>query len=123
MFLLVWHFCRFPCTAWGTVKFTYITCVKWGSAMKQQEFTCDTGMCIPKINPVSPSHYKQGNIECIEAIDAACVYLSNSEAFYVGNVIKYMWRWKIKNGLEDLYKAREYLDKLISKIERDKTVG
>lgn len=91
--------------------------------MKQQEFMCDMGTGVPVSSPVSPSHYKQGNIECIEAIDAACVYLSNSEAFYVGNVIKYMWRWKIKNGLEDLYKAREYLDKLISKIESDEKVG
>lgn len=69
-----------------------------------------------------PSHYNQGNIECIAAIDEATKGLQGSEAFYIGNAIKYLWRWKHKNGVEDLEKARNYLDKLIKK-ERGGTAG
>jgi hypothetical protein len=62
-------------------------------------------------DPVNPSHYKQGGIECIEAIKAA-----TGDAFvgYVwGNVLKYLWRWPKKGGVDDLKKARWYLDRLI----------
>lgn len=38
---------------------------------------------------------------------------ANQIGFFEGNVIKYVTRWKEKNGLEDLRKARHYLDKLI----------
>ena len=71
-----------------------------------------------KDDPVNhPSHYTQGGIECIEAIEAACTGLSGEEGYYVGQVIKYIWRWKHKNGLQDLKKAQWYLDHLVDKIE------
>jgi hypothetical protein len=38
--------------------------------------------------------------------------------FLEGNIIKYLWRYKEKNGVEDLKKARVYLDKLISEVEK-----
>lgn len=60
-----------------------------------------------------PAHYTQGNIECIEAIAAAVTGLEGIEAVCTANVIKYLWRWKKKNGEEDLEKARWYLDELI----------
>jgi hypothetical protein len=65
-------------------------------------------------DPVNPSHYKQGGIECIEAIKAA-----TGEGFigYVwGNVLKYLWRWPKKGGVDDLKKARWYLDRLIKEV-------
>lgn len=65
----------------------------------------------------SPSHYTQGHIECIEAIESAVMGLRGSEAVYVSNIIKYTWRYKTKNGLEDLKKARWYLNRLISLYE------
>ena len=68
----------------------------------------------PVSDPVNPSHYKQGGIECIEAIKAA-----TGEGFtgYVwGNVLKYLWRWPKKGGVEDLKKARWYLDRLIKEV-------
>ena len=72
-------------------------------------------------DPVNhPSHYTQGGIECIEAIEAACTGLTGDEAYYVGQVIKYIWRWKHKNGLQDLKKAQWYLNRLIDKVV-DKT--
>lgn len=59
-----------------------------------------------------PSHYNQGGIECIDAIEAATYNLSGVEAFCTGNAIKYLWRWKEKNGVEDLDKAIWYINKL-----------
>jgi hypothetical protein len=65
-------------------------------------------------DPINPSHYKQGGIECIEAIKAA-----TGDGFigYVwGNVLKYLWRWPKKGGVDDLKKARWYLDRLIKEV-------
>lgn len=63
-----------------------------------------------------PSHYG-GSIECIDAIAAATATLSGIEAFDVGNAIKYLWRWKQKNGKEDLEKAAWYVNHLIKYLE------
>lgn len=64
-----------------------------------------------------PSHYNQGGIECIEAIEVATTGLDGIESFCTGNAIKYLWRWKHKNGVEDLKKAIWYINKLIERIE------
>lgn len=66
-----------------------------------------------KDNVNHPSHYTQGKIECINAIEEAVKGLFGIAAVCVANVIKYVWRYKFKNGTEDLKKARWYLDKLI----------
>jgi len=65
-----------------------------------------------KVN--SPRHYVSNGIEAIEAIEAAVEGLTGFEGVCTGNVFKYMWRWKQKNGVEDLRKARWYLERLIS---------
>lgn len=66
----------------------------------------------------SPSHYCKGEgIECIDAIDAAISDLSGSEAHYTATALAYLWRWKSKNGAQDLKKARWYLDRLIERVE------
>lgn len=64
-------------------------------------------------NVTHPSHYTQGKVECIDAIEAAVTGLSGMDAVCTAQVIKYMWRWRHKNGIEDLRKARWYLDRLI----------
>jgi hypothetical protein len=65
-------------------------------------------------DPINPSHYKQGGIECIEAIKAA---LGEGFPDYLrGNVIKYLWRYKEKGGVEDLRKSAWYLDRLIKEV-------
>ena len=65
-----------------------------------------------------PKHYQSSNgVECIDAIESATEDLTGLEAVCTANVLKYIWRWKRKNGLEDLKKARWYLDKLIKKLE------
>lgn len=67
-----------------------------------------------------PSHYTQGGIECIDAITAATVGKTGIEAVCVANVVKYLWRYEEKNGLEDVKKARWYLERLISELENNK---
>lgn len=64
-----------------------------------------------------PAHYTAGAVECIDALEAATTGLSGGEAICTATAIKYLWRWKLKNGVEDLKKARWYLDRLISKLE------
>jgi len=64
-----------------------------------------------------PKHYRKGSVECIDAIKSAT---GDGYQFYLqGNVIKYMWRFNHKNGLEDLQKAQWYLSELI-KIKKKK---
>lgn len=60
-----------------------------------------------------PSHYTNGKVECIDAIESATVGKTGIEAVCVANVIKYLWRYEDKNGLEDIKKAQWYLNKLI----------
>ena len=65
----------------------------------------------------SPSHYTDGNIECIDAIEEVTKDLQGMEAVCTANVMRYIWRWKKKNGVEDLKKARWYLNRLIDDLE------
>ena len=68
-----------------------------------------------------PKHYKAKNgMEVIDVIEAFTADLKGYEATHTGNVIKYICRWKEKNGLEDLRKARWYLNRLIENIEKNK---
>ena len=64
-----------------------------------------------------PLHYTQGGIECIDAIKAATVGKNGIEAVCTANAIKYLWRYEAKNGIEDVKKARWYLDRLIAELE------
>ena len=68
-------------------------------------------------NVNSPAHYCNGGIECIEAIKAATTGLQGVEGYCIGNAIKYLWRWKFKNGVEDLKKARWYINRTIQELE------
>ena len=64
----------------------------------------------------SPPHYNQAGVECIEAIRAATD--EGYEYYLQGNIIKYLWRYRYKNGVEDLEKAQWYLTKLIEERKR-----
>lgn len=65
-----------------------------------------------------PAHYQtKSGIESIDAIEAFTEDLIGYEAVDTGNVLKYMFRWKKKNGLQDLKKARWYLNRLIKNVE------
>lgn len=64
-------------------------------------------------NVNKPQHYTYGKYECIDVIKEITKDLTGEEAFCIGNAIKYLWRWKHKNGIEDIKKARWYLDRII----------
>ena len=65
-----------------------------------------------------PSHYQsESGLEVIDVIEAFTSDLNGIEATDTGNILKYMCRWKHKNGLQDLEKAQWYLIHLIEKIK------
>lgn len=64
-----------------------------------------------------PTHYCSGGLECIDAIKAATEGLTCLEAVCTGNAMKYLWRWKKKNGVKDLRKADWYIRRLIREME------
>ncbi len=68
-----------------------------------------------KIN--HPTHYTQGDIECIDAIKAATVNKKGVEAVCAGNIIKYVWRYESKNGAEDIKKLIWYANELLKEVE------
>ena len=83
-------------------------------------------LMIQKNNAVEhPSHYTSGGIECIDAMKAMLSGYEQAKIvtkfywhFLSGQVLKYLWRWPLKERpLQDLKKARWYLDKLISDVE------
>lgn len=73
-----------------------------------------------------PSHYTSGGIECIDAMKAMLAGYEQAKIatkfywhFLSGQVLKYLWRWPLKERpLQDLKKARWYLGQLIDDIEK-----
>jgi len=63
-----------------------------------------------------PSHYTDGEIECIDALRS--MLGEDFGAFCQGTIVQYLWRYKHKNGVEDLRKAEWYLNALL-KFEED----
>lgn len=62
----------------------------------------------------NPPHYKQGDIECIEAIKAALTP-EEFRGYCKGNAIKYVWRERHKGGAESIDKATYYLNKVMGR--------
>lgn len=74
----------------------------------------------PTADPVNhPAHYTQGGIECIDALAAATVGLEGIQAVCAANAIKYIWRFKDKNGVQDLDKAIWYINRLKEEVKGD----
>lgn len=65
-----------------------------------------------------PNHYTQGRVECIDALESATINKRGIEAVCTANIIKYLWRYESKNGIEDVKKAQWYLQKLIKELEK-----
>ena len=64
-----------------------------------------------------PPHYNKSGVECIDAIKAMT---DDGFQYYLqGNIMKYLWRYRYKNGVEDLKKAQWYLNELIDELEDD----
>jgi hypothetical protein len=99
----------------------YLGCrafLKWEDVLFSSD---EIGICeevlVGSFDPVEkPSHYASGDIECIDAMRAQ-MSKEEFEGHMKGNVIKYMWRWRDKGGVESLKKARWYLNKLIEEAE------
>jgi|TARA_R110002020_G_scaffold257614_3_gene471291 hypothetical protein len=69
---------------------------------------------------VNPKHYKSAKgLECIDCIEGMVEDLVGVEATDTGNIIKYLWRWKNKDGVNDLKKAQWYINHLIAHLEND----
>ena len=62
-----------------------------------------------------PPHYNKYGVECIEALRSACG--EGFEYYLQGNVMKYLWRYRYKNGIEDLKKANWYLELLMETVD------
>lgn len=72
---------------------------------------------------VNPSHYKNGEVEAIDAIKSAVVGKDGFSAVCVANTIKYIWRFEEKGGVEDIKKAQWYLNKLLEYEEEKAEKG
>ena len=96
-------------------------CYNWYKELDPAACENTEGECCdkePDIDMVNhPSHYTQGGIECIDALKAATVSKTGIEAVCTANAIKYLWRYEEKNGIEDVKKARWYIDRLIRELE------
>lgn len=75
------------------------------------------GSPITNHDPINPSHYTSGKIETIDYIEDK-LSTDSFEGYCAGNVLKYMSRYRNKNGLEDLKKAKWYLNRLIGFMEK-----
>lgn len=65
-----------------------------------------------------PEHYTWKGTECKKVIESMTKGLDGQDAYYVGNIIKYLYRYPKKGtALKDLMKARQYLDFLITNQE------
>jgi hypothetical protein len=65
---------------------------------------------------INPDHYRQGGIECIDAIEAALTP-EEFRGYCKGNVIKYTWRERHKGEAVSLAKGAWYLRRLLGKLE------
>lgn len=85
--------------------------LKNGQILTDEEFRIWKDTIGGKSAVVSPDHYERWKIEPITFI------MENELPFAVGNVIKYVMRAPYKNGVEDLEKAKRYIDFLINQAE------
>lgn len=88
---------------------------KWG--MSDRMVFSTTG--IEEDTVSHPSHYISATgLESIDVIKAFTFELQGYDAYATGNILKYIMRWSHKNGIEDLKKARWYLNDLIDNLEK-----
>lgn len=64
-----------------------------------------------------PEHYRQSEIECIDAIEAALTP-EEFRGYCKGNILKYVWRERHKGGAESIAKARWYLQRLLATLDQ-----
>ncbi len=60
-----------------------------------------------------PPHYNNLDAKCECGKQIECIMVTRQMSFTVGNIIKYLWRYEDKGGMEDLLKAQWYLHDVI----------
>lgn len=75
------------------------------------ESTSNSVVADSDTDPINPNYYTRG-------IETTKYILSHNLGFCEGNIIKYITRFKDKNGIEDLFKAKKYLDLLIDNYKK-----
>jgi len=65
-----------------------------------------------------PPHYNSSPAKCECGRRIECIDITRHMSFNLGNSLKYLWRWQDKGGIEDLRKARWYLEDAINELER-----
>ena len=124
-----WTFCEDGCPIWKNTEYSDVEC-NWDKTSDNMLDKCldtigatnhkeqETNPSDTKSDMVChPAHYNQGKVECIDAMAAATVNKRGIEAICVSNVIKYLFRYETKNGLEDVKKAQFYLNRLVDELE------
>ena len=96
---------------------TVIQTVQQAVSAESNQAIAETVKAMSGDNVNHPAHYTQGAVECIEAIKASMT-AQQFLGYLKGNAMKYMWRFQFKGGVEDLKKARWYLDRLITEVDR-----
>lgn len=86
----------------------------------QREPVTNAAPAVTNDNINHPLRYTKGDIECIDAIKGATVGKTGIEAVDVGHVIRYLWRYEEKDGLESVKKAEWYIKHLIKELESNK---
>lgn len=67
-----------------------------------------------------PSHYNYKSLECQDIISIMTEGLEGEEAYYMGAIVKYLYRYPKKGkAVEDLNKAKTYIDMIIEKLESE----
>lgn len=66
-----------------------------------------------------PQHYNSSGITCECKKQIECIDIARNYNFNLGNVIKYIWRHKHKDGLEGLLKAQWYLSDEIKRLTKE----
>ena len=66
----------------------------------------------------NPPHYNKGEIECIDAIEAMLTH-EEYVGYLRGNSLKYRWRFRYKNGIQDLEKTKWYENRLMEILENE----
>jgi len=107
---------------WDAIRKNYKTDAEEIKAARQQAHIREQDYNKQYNNVHSPAHYNQGQIECIDAIEAM---LSVEEyiGYLRGNSMKYRWRFRYKNGFEDLNKAQWYEKRLVKFMEDHDVLG
>ena len=104
------------CVASGTERDTYVLTLPEPTELFKLSDKNEADM----VN--HPPHYQtKSGMEAIDVIESFTADLRGGEATNTGNVLKYMLRWKNKNGLQDLEKAKWYLERLIKLVKNNKT--